>query len=255
MSVEPTPLWLTVNLVDERINRSLGFEFELKRSARRRSLEVQVAGGEVTVRVPSFASGCDVFNFLHQKRQWVLTKLAQQRQSLTEFGGHELVSGSRWWFLGRPLTLQLLSGPRNQVTLDESHDDTQLCVQLSPRSRSRLQPSALKLLASWYRDQAGALMVAKTQRMAHLVGRDCAHVSFRKMRARWGHCSADNKIVYNWLVMQAPVTVVEYLIAHEVSHLRHFNHGREFWHLVERLHPTYNEDRAWLKTHGQALWF
>lgn len=85
-----------------------------------------------------------------------------------------------------------------------------------------------------------------------------AQVSFQKiaikdMRSRWGSCSKSGNLSYSWRIIMAPESVVDYLCAHEVAHLKHFDHSKAFWALVEDICPGSKPKRQWLKTHGHGL--
>jgi predicted metal-dependent hydrolase len=73
------------------------------------------------------------------------------------------------------------------------------------------------------------------------------------MRSRWGSCSVDGALAFSWRVILAPPFVLDYLVAHEVAHLREMNHSRRFWAQVKRCMPDYEKGRAWLNRHGAAL--
>ena len=72
-------------------------------------------------------------------------------------------------------------------------------------------------------------------------------------RSRWGSCSTKNNLNFNWRVIMAPFEIMDYLVSHEVAHLTHHDHSKEFWNLVGKLHPNYKQNRQWLQTHGDKL--
>jgi predicted metal-dependent hydrolase len=86
--------------------------------------------------------------------------------------------------------------------------------------------------------------------LEHKLGK----VTYRKTRTKWGHCDESGDIQFNWLLMLAPKPVLDYLIAHETSHLRYLNHSARFWRTVESLCPRYKEHRDWLTNNGHRLW-
>ena len=89
---------------------------------------------------------------------------------------------------------------------------------------------------------------------AKLIGVKIASVSVKDTKSRWGSCSTKGNINYNWRVVLAPVEVIDYLVCHEVSHLKHPNHSTDFWKTVEGLCPCYKEVRKWLKIRGKELY-
>lgn len=85
------------------------------------------------------------------------------------------------------------------------------------------------------------------------IGRKATALAFKDTVSRWGSCTADGKLSFSWRIMMAPPAIIDYLVAHEVAHLVHMNHGPKFWALCEKLCPRTKEARAWLKRNGQAL--
>ena len=88
---------------------------------------------------------------------------------------------------------------------------------------------------------------------AKYIGKRIKSIRFRDTRTRWGSCSSEGSIMVNWRLIMAPPSVYRYVVIHEVSHLRHMNHGTEFWKLVRSLHPSYLRDRSWLNENGRNL--
>ena len=90
--------------------------------------------------------------------------------------------------------------------------------------------------------------------MAEKIGCQVKNVAIKDTKSRWGSCSTLDNINYNWRIALAPEFVISYLIAHEVSHLRHQDHSKEFWQCVKSLFPRCGEGRLWLKQHGKDLY-
>ena len=89
---------------------------------------------------------------------------------------------------------------------------------------------------------------------AEKIGVKIASVTVKDTKSRWGSCSTKGNINYNWRIVLAPKKVIDYLVCHEVSHLKHPNHSTDFWSTVESLCPSYKDSRNWLKTHGKELY-
>lgn len=93
-----------------------------------------------------------------------------------------------------------------------------------------------------------------TVEKAALIGKKVKSVAIKDTRSRWGSCTTSGHISYNWRICMAPLEVINYLVCHEVSHLKHPDHSSEFWDCVAQLCPEYKETRRWLKTHGKSLY-
>ena len=108
-------------------------------------------------------------------------------------------------------------------------------------------------MARWYHQQAQDILTQKTEQLTRQMGLKYQQVIIKATRSKWGHCTSRGVIQYNWHILLAPEAIVDYLVAHEVSHLRHHNHSSEFWSLVASVCPDYQALRQWLKRQGACL--
>ena len=111
----------------------------------------------------------------------------------------------------------------------------------------------LRLGAAEARRLARSRIVEVAQREAAALGVTYGRIAIRDQRTRWGSCSPRGTLSFNWRLVLAPAEVLEYVVVHELCHLREANHSRHFWALVERARPTFVEERAWLTRHGWEL--
>lgn len=228
---------------------STELQYQVKRSARRRTVSLEVRDAQLLVRAPAGVSERELHRLVQRKKAWVWEKIRVQAQLLARIPSYDYLEGERLPWLGESLLLTLSQAPAGSV----GREGDRLHVALSSRSRQAPQEQTRRLVQGWYRDQALALLEAKTGRLANDLGLTCREVKVRVTRSKWGHCTSRGAIQYNWQIVLAPEAVVDYLVAHEVCHLRHHNHSRAFWQLVEKVCPDYQRQRDWLKTNGRLL--
>jgi predicted metal-dependent hydrolase len=101
--------------------------------------------------------------------------------------------------------------------------------------------------------EARALITARAHLLAAELGVRVAEVALRDTSSRWGSCSAAGRLMFSWRLILTPESVLDYVIAHEVAHLREMNHSPRFWAIVARLTPDAGPARAWLRAHGAGL--
>jgi predicted metal-dependent hydrolase len=228
----------------------LGFEFTIARSPRRRSISIEIRNAQVVVRAPMGAAQSLLMSFLQEKAAWVRAKVAEQQQTLSiQPDPRSYAHGSQIPFMDETLTLVLGRGPRAAIARIDQH----LHLILSPRSRLNDDAQIRQLLSRWYQQQALTVLTRKTAQLTRSMELVCTQVSIKATRSKWGHCTSRGAIQYNWQILLAPEAIVDYLVAHEVSHLRHHNHSADFWALVASVCPTFKADRAWLKAEGAHL--
>ena len=102
-------------------------------------------------------------------------------------------------------------------------------------------------------DHASTTLIPIFEENAEYIKGKIKSIQFKDTKSRWGSCSSEGSLMINWRLIMAPPSVYRYVVVHEVSHLRHMNHGTEFWKLVKKLHPFYLNDRSWLKKNGRSL--
>jgi predicted metal-dependent hydrolase len=222
---------------------TMPFEYEVVR-ARRKTLAIHIKGGKVTINSPMKASVAWISEFVSDNVSWIEGKIKDQLKKEREV--LVLAEGREVPFLGKPRQLKVVVASRQKVQVS----DEQLVVHTP--SRDKLE----KVWGNWLLEQAREYMVSQTIKTAKAMGLDhkLKDVVFRKTRSKWGHCEDNGVIQFNPIVMMAPRAVIDYLIVHEVSHLRHLDHSPRFWKTVSTLCPDWKKHKDWLNLNGHKLW-
>lgn len=110
-----------------------------------------------------------------------------------------------------------------------------------------------KRLEAIYRNAAREYFPKRVSHYAHMLGVTYGKMSIRDQKTRWGSCSSEGNLSFNWRLILAPPDVLDYVVIHELCHRKEMNHSKEFWALVESLMPHYKECRKWLKKNGRDL--
>jgi hypothetical protein len=216
-------------------------EFVRTRRAKHYILRVTPDGG-LRVTVPWHGSRAEAARFIDERRQWIVrerdTRAARRTKAVHWADGTPvLFRGAEY-----PLRIVALGHGRVRVSLA---DET---VVLSAERANRLKPE----VEAWLRRLASIDLPERLARLALQHGFEVKAVSIRNQRSRWGSCAPSGRISLNWRLIQFPPAVADYVILHELAHLRHMNHSRRFWNDVARLCPAYPAARAWLRAHQRA---
>ena len=110
-------------------------------------------------------------------------------------------------------------------------------------------------LAAWYRKQARTIIAERLTLWNAQYRFTFGRVSIKEQKSRWGSCSRAGNLNFNWRLLLAPLPVLDYVVIHELAHLREHNHGPGFWALVQSACPQFRVHRRWLKVHGHELRF
>lgn len=200
----------------------------------RRTLSVGVdLFGRVTVRAPKNCGEARIIAFLKDKEAWITARVKQAEANASRLPKEDL-DGFRFLLLGRECTIALTDGKR--VSFDEAAYTVYL-----PRERAK------ERLVKWLKENAKRIFAQTTERIAREMGVRYKSVSVSSATTRWGSCSGENAVRYSFRLLYAPKEVIEYVVIHELAHVKQKNHSRAFWAVVERYCPNWRPLRKWLK--------
>ena len=205
--------------------------------ARRRSITLFVEAGEIEVRAPRYATIADIEEFVRSKERWIRKRLAEPRHSPFVWE-----NGAPLPWLGRWLSL----------ALQARDDECRICecqLQIGLAGGGSVRERAL----GWMRGQALSFFRERIEAMSQPHGLRVSSVGLSDAQTRWGSCGAGGRVLLNWRLMLLPPHVIDYVVAHELAHLRELNHSRRFWDVVASLCPGYHSARRELRFLGRSL--
>ena len=124
---------------------------------------------------------------------------------------------------------------------------------IQPPIRSSQEQKQIQALEKRYRDAAKEYIPKRAAYYHQFTGGHYKKITIRDQKTRWGSCSGTGNLSFNFRLMLAPPRVLDYVVVHELCHLTHMNHSKDFWNMVERILPDYKEQRKWLKENGHTL--
>ena len=202
--------------------------------AKRLSLRVSRLDGQVSLTVPALSAEREALAFLREREAWLRKHLGDVRpKEPVGIGGKVMFGG-----VEVPIRAAMIKRARFQDGAFEVPDDP---------SQTGLRVKALLKL------KARDALAAASDGYAAELGRDYQRISLRDTRSRWGSCSSQGVLMYSWRLIMAPVDVLNYVAAHEASHLVEMNHSSAFWDTVAGLMPDFEVHRRWLRENGDRL--
>ena len=204
--------------------------------ARHISLRIDGAAGAVRLVLPRRAALREGLEFAEQKTAWLLTQL-DAMPSRVPFRAGSVIP-----VLGRDHVIRHDPEGRRGVWREAGVIWTGGRLEHVPRR-----------VADFLKLEARRELSARARAKAERIGQSVKQVRVRETRTRWGSCSSDGNLNFCWRLILTPEQVLDYVVAHEVAHLRHMNHGAQFWALTERLTENAQEARAWLRQHGDRV--
>ena len=218
---------------------------EVVRTKRRKTASIKVIDGVVQAIVPDQLSDARVEGLIQKRIPWIRRKLREQSQAVLP-KPKEYVSGESFTYLGRNYRLKVLRGNDQEVKLKGGY----LEVGVSKKPK---EGDIRNALVEWYEEHALNRLTEKTNRYAGIMGVSPNSIVARDYKSRWGSCSSKGDVSYNWRIIIAPHHIVDYVVVHELCHLKHPNHSPAYWKSVKSEIPDYEVCRQWLKEHAREL--
>ncbi|MBP2653663.1 MAG: hypothetical protein H6Q73_1232 [Firmicutes bacterium] len=225
--------------------------YQIKYSIRRKTIQIKIEPtGIIIVTVPAGLSQKRIENLLKDKTAWIITRLDHITKLANCPINSSLTPGAKLLYLGeaRILNIATTDAKRPRVTLDGPLLTVHICA-----SDQNHYDSLFQALRQWYIRTATEYLILRTAYWSKQIGICSQHISIREQKTRWGSASPSGNINYNWHIIMAPSKIIDYLIVHELCHIKIPNHSTDFWKLVAQSLPDYNECRSWLKQNGQLL--
>ncbi len=224
----------------------------IRRSSRAKRLRLTVKPGLIELVLPQGMPESQALTFFDKHRPWAEEKLLEMNQraaSMSAFPGFTSNPTLPW--RGREIPLLIHEEPGIRAGAAVVDDAMRIVLpEGMGEARDQLAKRALYTwVRNWLRPQAALL----TQRHAPLCGLYPREIRIKAMKTRWGSCGPKSDLNLNWLLAFAPEGVLEYVVVHELCHIRERNHSPAFWSLVAHHFPEYVHHRRWLRAHGTAL--
>lgn len=220
--------------------------YRLVRSTRARRLRVSVKEGQVTVTLPQGVRAGEAERLLQQHAAWLLKHLdapARRKKPAATL----------------PADVILLRGEAHRIEVIQDHGRLarlrveekagRLLVRVPPGT----QAPPRQLVVPWLKAQARLSIEAAVRQQAARMGVTHKTISIRDQRTRWGSCSNQGSLSFNWRLVMAPPAVLAYVVVHELAHRRQQNHSKAFWQVVAHFYPDYKAARAWLRANSSLL--
>jgi len=210
-------------------------------SPRSRYVRLEYRRGNLTITVPRAYRRENIRQLIQDKRRWIVKTADRYGSGWPESASRELQYGDTVTYLGMDLALTQYPGHNGnaEVVLEGNN------LKVNAGSSTTLH----QVVANWYKQQAERLFKKRVEEIAGELGIKCGQVTVRKARTRWGSCSRKRNLSLNWKLVMAPPPIIDYVIIHELLHIKEMNHSPRFWKLVDEVCPGWREHRRWLREH------
>ena len=208
--------------------------------------------GEVKIHAPYRVSEKQVIDVVQKKADWIFKKVNEVAARNANLIPRQFVSGEKFLYLGKEYTLEVLEKDSQKSAVLIKNDTITVYILKGLDEESRTK-AVKDTLIHWFRQQFAGIAKDRIEKYSQYINAAPCKVVIKDQKTRWGSCSKKGNINLNWRLVMAPVEIIDYVIVHELCHLKFMNHSKYFWNLVVSVLPNCQESRKWLKDNGNRL--
>jgi len=222
------------------------FSYQLIRSRKRRktiSLHIK-EGGEIVIYAPYRTPKEEIEKLIEKNHWWISKKLSEKERPIRKVE-KTFLPGEKFLYLGKwyPLGIQESNhkGPPLKLSFGQFILD-----------QNRIE-EAKDLFVQWYQEEAREKIVGRVNYYSNQLQLFPKGIKITCAQYRWGSCSQDNRLSFSWRMIMAPLSIIDYILIHELVHIKEKNHSKRFWSCLESVLPDYRGHKLWLKENGHLL--
>lgn len=221
-------------------------EYTLLRS-KRRTIGFLINEDGLRITAPRWVTIADIEQAIHEKQRWIVTKLNERRERDARQLQPQMqwVDGGKLPYLGKQLTLRILANQAMGIALDDASDELRISLPADAgeqQLKDRVQ--------AWMQQEARRVFLERLPVYAEKLDVSYHSMSLSAATTRWGSCTSQGKIRLNWRLIHFSPALIDYVIAHELAHLREMNHGPQFWATVQSVFPEFEQAKHALRHHA-----
>lgn len=210
----------------------------------RRTVGLKITENGLVVHAPKRIFAFQLNQILQDKSNWILNKL--QHRAANQVEKIEWIDGEHLLYLGQDIQLKLVPNKAKKIHFERN----ELVVHaLGANTHEACRASVL----IWYKKQAAIDFARRLEILAAKLGVPTPPLTLSNAQSRWGSCNSRGEVRLNWRLLQAPPHIINYVICHELAHLKEMNHSTKFWAVVEQLFPDYKKAEKALKVLSPQL--
>jgi len=220
--------------------------YQVIRSRKRRktvSLHIR-EDGSVIVYAPCSTPAWEIERFVRKKESWISEKLSGRERSVRQ-REERFLPGETFLYLGERYPLEIEDRPYQRHPLTLSYGRFVL-------DKNRVE-EARTLFVEWYKKRAKEKLSERVRYYSNKLQLAPQGIKITSAQSRWGSCSRDNRLCFSWRIIMTPMNVLDYVLLHELAHIKEKNHSRRFWDYLRSILPDYTKHRNWLREHEHFM--
>lgn len=217
--------------------------YEVVRRNRKSSSLIVENDGTVKLIVPYDTLDKDIENIIESKRYWIYTKKAEFEHLNYSKVERKFVNGQGFLYLGSSYRLEIV---------EDLDADIKLYRGKFYIRRDKVD-SGIEVFKAFYKEKGISRIAERVEYYKGMMGVNPNNLRVMELQNRWGSCTDKGNLNFNWKCMMAPLTIIDYIVVHELAHLKYKDHGVEFWNMIDKVMPDYEKRKSWLRDNGAGL--
>jgi len=220
----------------------MSITYTINRSRKRKkTISLQIRDeAQVIISVPYFTNDEEINRFVEEKQTWINKTILKRKEDSLKNIAKEYNSGENFFYLGQPYPLEVFFEPFENVGVVFWNNSFYLNAQENKDLKKHY-------FVSWYKKKAHDFIHQRVDFFSRMLKLQPENIRITSAESRWGSCSGDNNLAFSFRLIMAPPVVIDYVIVHELMHIKEKNHSPKFWLRVEAVMPEYRKHRRWLK--------
>jgi len=214
--------------------------------SKRKTLEISIKAPDIiTVRAPIYLSEEQVEKSVRNKSKWIMEKLEiLSKVDITPIK-KEYVEGEEFMYRGENYLLRTVIDEKLKKPEVKLYED-KLIITMPRQDKQTIKDA----IWSWYKQEAKMTIADRVEYYSRYFNLKPNNIKIKAQKARWGSCTYKNDLAFNYKLIMAPPHVLDYVVVHEMCHMEHKDHSKNFWNRVSSIMPDYKDRRKWLKENG-----
>lgn len=228
-------------------------QYELVTSDRKKTIELVIDFNKgFTVKAPKGMTKEEIIKNLHRKEKWIINNLDKMSDILKNETNKEFVSGEKFLLRGRRYALKVTKSKKDLPSLDFNKSKF-LAVVPSQLKEEQYATILRPLFVQFYKRKAEKIINERMKKYIKYFKTEPKQIVVTELKNKWGSCSKNNQIRYNWRIVLAKTSIIDYMVVHELCHMVQKNHSDKYWKEVKRILPDYEKSKSWLRENSEML--
>ena len=222
--------------------------YTLKKSRKRRkTISLQISDkSELVIAAPYFTPISEINRFVQEKQNWINKAIQKHKESVIKNKEKEYTTGEKFYYLGESFPLEIFFEPLENAGVVFWNNHFYLNAQENKALRKHY-------FVFWYKKKAREYFSQRVDFYCKMLKIQAGNIRITSAERRWGSCSEDNNLAFSFKLMMAKPEVIDYVVVHELMHIKEKSHSAKFWQLVESAMPQYKLHRRWLKDNNHKF--